>query len=160
VREHARAGDLRVADAMTQGPLVIPHTATVAEVVERYMRPNRFAAFPIADACGRTVGLMTVRRMAELPRESWSATPVVAAAATPAEIVECAPQDRLHDVAARLQSSPDRRALVVERGRLVGILTPSDVARAIGRAELLGQASGAGEPGRGRAPGETSTGIA
>ena len=61
-----------------------------------------------------------------LPREAWSSTPISAVAARPTEIVECHSQDRLDDVAAQMQSSHDRRAVVLDGGRLVGILTPSD----------------------------------
>lgn len=139
-----RTGVLRVADAMSRDPLAVPAQATVAEVIERYVRPTRFSAFPVTDSDGRVVGLTTVQRMAMLPRDGWTRAPVGAAAAAPAEIVQCGPQDRLSDAAARMQSSPDRRAIVLEQGRLMGILTPSDVQRAMRRAELFGQARPSG----------------
>ncbi len=139
VTERSRAGHLRVADAMTRAPLAVPAQATVAEVIERYVRPNRFSSFPVVDTDGRLVGLATVTRMASLPRPRWHTTPVGAAAAPPTEIVQCAPSDSLTDVAVRMQSSPDRRAVVVDGANVVGILTPSDVRRAISHADLFGQ---------------------
>jgi Zn-dependent protease/CBS domain-containing protein len=143
-----RIGELRVGDAMSRNPVTVPAQATVAEVIERYVRPTRFSSFPVVDEGGSLVGMATVRRMAMLPRDGWSTAPVSAAAAGPAEIVQCGPQDGLSDVAARIQSSPDRRAIVLEGRRPVGILTPSDVKRAMGRAELFGQPL----PGGGAAP--------
>ena len=136
---HERRGELRVGDAMSRDPVTVPAQATVAEVIDRYVRPTRFSAFPVVDGAGRLAGLATVRRMAMLPRDGWATAPVTAAAAGLAEIVQCGPQDRLPDVAARMQSSPERRALVLEGGRLLGILTPSDVQRAASRAQLFGQ---------------------
>lgn len=131
-------GELCVGDAMTRDPLAVPARATVAEVIERYVRPTSFSAFPVLDGDGRLVGLATVRRMAMLPRDGWTRAPIGAAAASTLETVQCAPTDRLSDVATRMQNSPDRRAIVLERGRVVGILTPSDVQRAMSRAALFG----------------------
>lgn len=161
VSQQSRVAGLRVADAMSRHPLVVPAKATVGEVIEHYVRPSWFASFPVADADGRIVGLATVQRMAKLPRESWRETPIAAAATARGEIVECSPGDRLADVTVRMQDSPDRRAIVLEGGRIVGIVTPSDARRAISHAELLGQPLGAPhpEPAR-REPGEAAGGIA
>jgi Zn-dependent protease/predicted transcriptional regulator len=158
VRRHSHLGVLRVRDAMTSDPLVVPATTTVGEAIERYVRTSRFSSFPIGTPDGRIVGLTTAQRMAWLPSESRSSAPVTAGAATPGQISWCGPDDPLFSVAARMNSSPDRRVLVVEDGHLVGILSPSDVARALRHAELFGKsadekgASGSGRvwPGAGR----------
>lgn len=151
VRRHSQLGVLRVRDAMTSDPLVVPATTTVGEVIERYVGTGRFSSFPIGTPDGRIVGLTTVQRMAWLPSESRSRAPVTAGAATPDQIVCCGPDDPLFAVAARMQSSPDRRVLVVDAGHLVGILSPSDVARAQSHAELFGQSGQEqGWPGSGR----------
>lgn len=147
------AAEPRVADAMTRDPLTVPAHATVAEAIERYVRPQRFSAFPVVDGAGRVVGLATVTRMARLPRAAWPSAPIIAAAAAPAELVQCGAGDRLADVAARLEASPDRRAIVMEDAELVGILTPSDVRRAMGRVEP------AGGPGPSRSPGDPGGGM-
>ena len=140
----ARFGGLRVADAMTPDPVVVPATATVAEVVERCVRPGRFSSYPVGES-GRIVGLATVDRIGRVPREAWPDTAVTAVAAPPAEMVVCRPDEPLVEAAVRLRASADRRAIVVDGGRLVGILTPSDVERALSHARLLGQRPPAGE---------------
>jgi Zn-dependent protease/predicted transcriptional regulator len=158
VRRHSHLGALRVRDAMTSDPLVVPATTTVGEVIERYVRTSRFSSFPIGTPDGRIVGLTTAQRMAWLPSESRSSASVTAGAATPGQIAWCGPDDPLFSVAARMHSSPDRRVLVVEDEHLVGILSPSDVARALRHAELFGKSadekgasgSGRGWPGAGR----------
>jgi Zn-dependent protease/CBS domain-containing protein len=143
--------EMTVADAMSRDPLVVPLGATVADVIERYVLPIRFSAFPLVDAHGGLIGLATVRRIAALPRESWATTPISSAAAPRSVVVECSAQDRLADVAARLERSPDRRAVVIEGARVIGILTPADIARATGRVGPRDQAAAAAGhvPGRG-----------
>ena len=62
------AVELTVADAMSRAPVVVPASATVADVIERYVLPTRLSAFPVVGTDGRLLGLATVRRMADLPR--------------------------------------------------------------------------------------------
>ena len=143
VSDRSRFGDLRVADAMTPDPVVVPSTATVAEVVDRCVRPGRFSSYPVGES-GRIVGLATVDRIGAVPRDAWPRTVITAAAARPAEMVACRPDEPLAEAATRLGGSPDRRAIVVEDGRLVGILTPSDVERAVRHARLLAERPPAG----------------
>jgi CBS domain-containing protein len=139
ITQHSRLSALRVRDAMTPNPVVVPATATAAEVIERYGRASRFSSFPIGTPDGRIVGLTTVQRLARLPRENRSRAPVTSGAAMPAQIAWCGPDDTLLSAAALMHSSADRRALVVDNGHCVGILSPSDVARAVNHAELFGR---------------------
>jgi hypothetical protein len=75
----------------------------------------------------------------------------------PAEMVWCTPSDSLAEVAARMNRSPDRRALAMDGSRLVGILTPSDADWALRHARLFGEplADGHGGAPRGAARGGT-----
>ena len=143
VSERGLYGALRVADAMTSRPTVVPATATVADVVDRCVRPGRFSSYPVGES-GRIVGLATVERIGRVPRDAWPYTVITAAAARPAEMVVCRPDEPLVDVAARVRDSIDRRAIVVDEGRLVGILTPSDIDRALTLARLLSERPPAG----------------
>ncbi|HET6812361.1 MAG TPA: site-2 protease family protein [Acidimicrobiales bacterium] len=143
VSERGRFGALRVSDAMTPEPVVVPATATVGEVVDRCVRPGRFSSYPVGES-GRIVGLATVDRIGRIPPEAWPSAAITAAAASPAEMVVCRPDEPLAEAAARLRASADRRAIVVDGGRLVGILTPSDVERAVSHARLLGDREPAG----------------
>jgi Zn-dependent protease len=94
-------GEPRVGDAMSRDPVAVPSHVTVAEVIERYVRPTRFSAFPVIDGHGRVVGLATARRMAMLPRDGWTRAPIGTAAASLPEVVQCGPEDRLSDISAQ-----------------------------------------------------------
>jgi Zn-dependent protease/CBS domain-containing protein len=139
VSRDAQLEELRVSDAMSPHPIAVPSRATLGEVIDRYVRLTRLSSFPVVAPDGRVVGLVTLQRITKLPRETWATAPVLTAAAAPGEIVQCAPGDRLADVAARVEAGADRRAVVLEAGRLVGILTASDVRRARQRSQLFGQ---------------------
>jgi CBS domain-containing protein len=49
------------------------------------------------------------------------------------DIVTAAPVEPVLGLLPRLQASPVRRALILDEGRLVGILTIADVTRALAR---------------------------
>ena len=52
------------------------------------------------------------------------------------EVVRAAPDDRLVDLLPRLNAAGDARALVLEDDRIVGLVTSTDVARAVEQAGL------------------------
>jgi len=150
-----RAERPRAGEAMNANPTSIPAGLTVAQALEAHVRPTRFAAFPVIDAERRVLGLVTVERIAALPRESWATTPILAAAVPDRELVRCAAGDRLEEVAARMRAADARLALVLENGRLVGILSASDILRATGDQDPLAWAwrGGPATSGWSRSPG-------
>jgi len=128
---------LRASDAMTAEPVVVPSTETVAEAMSLLAAGPGFSSLPVGDeASGRIVGLTTVARLSRLPAERRSSTTVAEVAAGPAELVVCAPWEPLPDVSRRMAATTDQRCLVISGGRLVGIISPSDIARVAARARV------------------------
>lgn len=125
-------GDLRVGDVMTPDPETVDGSMTVADFVAHAVTGTRGATFPLVDAFGSPTGVVTLRQIRRLPRPDWTTT--MAAAGTPAEEMTVARvDDRLVDVLATT-TSEDGRILVTDRlGRLVGLVTPSDVTSAFDR---------------------------
>lgn len=126
-------GDLRVGDVMTPDPETVDGSMTVADFVAHAVAGTRGATFPLVDASGAPTGVVTLRQIRRLPRPDWT-TMTVAAAGTPAEEMTVARvDDRLVDVLTTT-TSEDGRILVIDGGgRLIGLVTPSDVTSAFDR---------------------------
>jgi Zn-dependent protease/CBS domain-containing protein len=134
-------GDLRVRDVMTDHPDVAPDWISVEDLLDHHVLRLRHSTFPVHDAAGRLTGLVTLARIKTLPPDRRRSVPVAAIAAPIAEVTTAEPGERFFDLLPRLASGGDRRALVLDApladgGRLVGIITPTDVARAIELASM------------------------
>jgi CBS domain-containing protein len=81
------------------------------------------------DRNGSVRGLLTLSRVKELDPAHRAGTTVGELATPLDEVVRSRPEEPVVDLIPRLGASPDGRALVFDRGELVGILTPTDVVR-------------------------------
>jgi CBS domain-containing protein len=137
---HDRLADVRIVDVMTPHPDCGPDYLDVQSFLERVVQPHSVSAFPLRDLDGRVTGLVTVRQLAGVPHARRSQVRVREVAFPRAAIAEAAPDDLLLDVLERPHpQGAGGRILVFEQGLLVGIVTASDIARLVQRAELLGR---------------------
>ena len=120
---------LRVADAM---PHAAPGWLAVADFIERYVLGDRHSAYPGADRDGSIVGLVTLRQLRELSPNRRATTSVREIALPLHSVPTAAPLEPLSALIERLAAAGHgSRALVIDGGRVVGIVTPSDLARLI-----------------------------
>ena len=127
-RAHAALTGVRVRDAMTRDPVTVSPQTSVRDFVEHVVLVSRHAAYPVVDA-GDAAGLVSFRAATRAPRERWGEL-AVADEMTPLEhCLVLAPDDPLADGLAEFRTRRDRRALVVDRERLVGLLTAADALR-------------------------------
>ncbi|KOV53617.1 peptidase M50 [Streptomyces sp. AS58] len=125
-------GGVPVSRVMTPNPVTVPDTATLADfVAEGPFGHYRHSAFPVLAAGGSVVGLLTVRRVETTPAQARASTTVAEVMRPLDDVVIAAPEDPVLDLLPRLESSPVRRAVVLDEGRLVGILTVADITRAL-----------------------------
>lgn len=133
---HAELGSLLaglpVRQVMTRDPVTVRATATVAAfLAEGPFGAYRHSAFPVLAADGTPAGLVTVRLIDEVPVQDRSATTVADVMRPLADLATSSPDEPVVDLLPRLEASRDRRALVVDAGHLVGIVTLADVSRAV-----------------------------
>jgi CBS domain-containing protein len=134
---------LRVADAMTPQPHAAPGWLTVADFIERYVLGDRHSAYPVADRDGSIVGLVTLRQLRELAPNRRTTTSVREIALPLHSVPTAAPLEPLSALIERLAAAGHgSRALVIDGGRVVGIVTPSDLARLIDVYRLAGPGPG------------------
>ena len=125
---HALEGVL-VADVMSKNPVVVPSWITVELLVEQYVMGHQFTSFPTHSIDGRIDGLVTMRGIKQIPVQQRSKRRAIDIA-IPIDRVPIARQDEsITDLLKRIGPVSDGRAMVYDGGTLVGVVSPSDVAR-------------------------------
>jgi Zn-dependent protease/CBS domain-containing protein len=121
---------LRVTDLMVRDPVTTSPDVTLGEFMDELVWHRRYTTYPVAEN-GRAVGLLPFRCVAEVPRRDWD-TRQVSDCMLPLDAVPVVhPDEELIDAAAELAESDVNRALVLEGDRLVGLLSATDVSRAL-----------------------------
>ncbi|MGH9151255.1 MAG: site-2 protease family protein [Acidimicrobiales bacterium] len=140
--QHARVrtalGDVRVADVMSPDPAVAPPDITVDAFLDRYVFPSRYSTFPLVGPHGEPAGLVTLGRVKRVPPDERRSTTVGEVACPVEEMTVVAPDEPLAALVAKLSQCSEGRAVVVDHGRVVGIVSPADVVRQLEVADLRG----------------------
>lgn len=120
---------LHVANLMTPDPAVVDSRRSIASFIDEVAHARGHSTYPVLDD-GRLAGLVSLRLAARVP-VAERATTTVRDVMVPLDDVPVVDRDAdVVDVVPALQQGPGR-AVVVRDGRVVGILSTSDVARAI-----------------------------
>jgi Zn-dependent protease len=125
----AALSEVRTGDVMSRDPTTVPADTPVDVFVERYVFPNRYSTFPVTDDSGETVGLVTLKRVKQVPIDRRDTTVVGDLACALDDIPIVGPDDLLSDLLPRMQGCSDGRALVMDDGQLIGLVSPTDVMR-------------------------------
>ena len=121
---------LHVRDVLTPDPVVVTPDMTVAAFIDDYAHARGHSTFPVVDGFGRLTGLVSLRAAGAVPPDQRARTTVRDVMAPAAEVAVVAPADDVFDLVPRLQQPPGR-AVVVDGGRIVGIVSGSDISRAL-----------------------------
>jgi Zn-dependent protease/CBS domain-containing protein len=121
---------LRVRDLVVRDPVTARPDLTIAEFMDDIVWKTRHTTYPVTDN-GHAVGLLPFRCIAEVPRSEWEQRTVRDCMLPLDEIPVVSEDEALIDAAAELSDSDIHRALVVDGDRFVGILSATDVARAL-----------------------------
>jgi Zn-dependent protease len=121
------------ADLMSPQPEVVSGRLPVDELVRSHFMRLRFGSYPVVDD-GELVGMVTLEDVKAVSPDAWASSRVAhvmtplheCAVVAPSTTVEAALQDMNRPKARG-------RALVVDRGQLVGIISATDVTRWIQR---------------------------
>jgi len=111
---------------MVTEPVTVPRHISVAELVEEYIYRHHFKLYPVVED-GRLVGCVTTRQVKELPREEWERTTVGALADQCSPDNSVGPDEDAMEVLSRMSRNRSSRMLVVQDGRLVGIVSLKDL---------------------------------
>ena len=124
---------IRVSELMTPNPVEAPDDVTVEEALHGYILASRHSTFPTHDSGGRLSGLLTLAALKNVAPNARTAT-LIKDIICPLDRV---PTVRAGDPAANVlnvsEGCSEGRTLVVDDGRLVGIISPSDINRMLQR---------------------------
>lgn len=135
---------IHVADVMTRDPMTFASTTTVAQLVDDQLHHFRFSTYPLVAPDGRLEGLATMARIRHVPPHLRPTTRLIDIACPMSEVPIGSPGEPIPELLQRMQPSPDGRALVLDAdGRLVGIVSPSDISRLVQLSMLRSQGRGA-----------------
>jgi Zn-dependent protease/predicted transcriptional regulator len=133
VVRRALAG-VRAAQVMTPHPYRVPAAISLQQFVDEHVFRGRHQSYPVVDD-ERPVGIITLERVKQVSREDWGTRTVSDAMVPVDDQTLVRPEERMEDVLESLGRSPVRRVLVMRQGELLGIITQSDVARWLMRAD-------------------------
>jgi Zn-dependent protease len=121
---------LRTRDLMTPDPVTVSATTCLAEFVDAVAGRSRFTGYPVLDH-GAPVGLLLFRDVVSVPRERWGtyrASQQMIPVDTLGTVTSNTPATRAFEA---LVASPANRVLVIDGGRLTGLLSISDAIRTV-----------------------------
>ena len=126
----------RAWQAMRRSPETVPPHLTLRELVDEYFFLRRYHSFPVVEK-EEPVGIITLNQVKEVPQQQWHERTVRDSMLPLEEGVVVRPQEKLSEVLQKMEYSGLRRVLVVQEGKIEGIITASDITRWLQRARDL-----------------------
>jgi Zn-dependent protease/CBS domain-containing protein len=112
---------------MKDDPVAVPPDISVDRLVEEYIYKYHFNFFPVVDLSDRLIGSITTNAVKKIPREEWPRKSVAEAATQYSEENTIKPQEDAVKALSRMNTNNVSRLMVVDRGRLVGVIALKDM---------------------------------
>jgi Zn-dependent protease len=123
-------GGLRVRDLMVRDPVTVDADATIGRIMDDVAWTHRFTTYPVLEG-GRPVGLLAFASVAAVPRSDWDMQRVRDTMISLDEVPLLTEDEAAVDALAELSAPGANRGLVVDNGHLAGLLSITDLARAL-----------------------------
>ena len=122
-------GGRRVGDLMVRDPITVDASQTIGSVMDDVVWTHRYTTYPVVED-GRVVGLVPYRRIAQVPRAEWDERRVRDCMLPLDEVPRLRADTPLEEAMMELGDGVGR-GVVLDDGRLVGLLSVSDLIRAL-----------------------------
>lgn len=117
-----------VSAAMTQEVQWIPSDITLDRVVHEFVMMYNHPAFPVMDN-GQLLGLLCINDVRTVPREQWGYVTARQVVPPLSEANSITPHTDAWDTLVKMTADNCGRLMVVEEGRLLGIISRTDIMR-------------------------------
>lgn len=129
-------GSLRVGDLMVRDPVTVAANLTVARFMTEVAPSARHATYPVLED-GHAVGLLALRRAEKVPGQDWQETTVRDCMISLQQVPVLTADDAAVDALNELDDHREGSALVLDGERLAGLLSITDLGRAVELAKLM-----------------------
>jgi Zn-dependent protease len=123
-------GDLRVRDLMVRDPVTVPAEMSIGRFMDEVAWTRRYTTYPVMDD-GRVVGLLAFRCVAEVPRSDWDERLVRECMIDRDKVPNLGEDEPAVEALAELSEAGIHRGLVIDGERLAGLVSITDLARAL-----------------------------
>jgi len=127
---------VRAEQVMTPDPVVVPPDISLQQLTDDYLLRQKYVVYPVLDGGTSPIGVIGLGDVRSVPREEWSTRRIRDTMAPVDETNTVGSRDEVERVMDRLRTSATKRVLVVDDGRLVGIISPADIAQWLERMRL------------------------
>jgi Zn-dependent protease/CBS domain-containing protein len=132
-----------VSAAMSSPVVTVPDQLTVDEFLASEAVHHHFTTYPLRDSAGDLTGVVRLNEIVREASRGGHDRKLRDLAVPMSQIPTTQPQENLETLLERVGPGLDRRVLVLDGGNLVGILSPTDVARIVTVRQALGTRAGA-----------------
>ncbi len=111
---------------MTENPVTVSPSVSLKELVEDYVYRYHFKLFPVVED-GKLMGCISTRQIKEIPQEEWPRKKVgeLSTQCSSANTIE--PDADAVEALSAMRRNGASRLMVVEQGRLIGIISLKDM---------------------------------
>ncbi len=124
---------VRAQQAMTRHPETVSPDLNLRDLIDQYFFQRSYQAFPVVEN-ESLMGIITLNQVKEIPNDRWTNYAVRDIMTPINQSLLVHPQEKLSEVLHKMEDSGVRRVLVVDRDKLEGIITASDITRWLRRA--------------------------
>jgi Zn-dependent protease/CBS domain-containing protein len=127
---------VKVGDVMSQGVSTVPPDITLQQVVSDYFLVNSHGGYPVVKD-EQILGLITLQCVRAVPKDRWTSETVRGAMIPSEHTLIVKPTLSVLDAMQKMAREKVSRILVVDGGRLLGIVTQGDLVKSIRMREQL-----------------------
>src|SRR6266700_3295236 len=124
---------ISVRDVMTSSPVQAPDNISVDDALHGYILASRHSTFPTHDAGGRLSGMLRLAALKNVAPEARAPTHIKDITCPLDRVSTANPADPVTNLLGVAEGCSEGRTLIVDNGRLVGIISPSDSSRLLQR---------------------------